>query len=121
MIRSPRFPIELFKANLAAQAVKCGLSEPLDFESFLDSTLSWQENLSIFHKQYPRLAEGSDLARIKTGKAFSREYNDFQKRTIRKPRVQQARKDWEIEQVYCDVSSPVNYPGLLAFRRRWNL
>ncbi len=119
---SMRFPVELFKANLSQQAVKCGLSGPLDFHSFLDDTLSWHENLAIFHREYPALADLSDSRRIKDGRAFTREYSDFSKRTTRtrKPRVQVVPR-WEIERVYCDVSSPVNYPGLLAFRRRWNL
>jgi hypothetical protein len=74
----PRFPIELFKYKLRERAKLCNFSEDLiDFDSYLDTTLSWQENLATFYHQYPQLAENSDF--LKLAKSSSRTYTrDFE-------------------------------------------
>ncbi|MGD0423977.1 MAG: zinc ribbon domain-containing protein [Candidatus Bathyarchaeia archaeon] len=63
---------ELFKRKILERARFVGLSETvIDFDSHLDKTLTYTENLRIFYRKYPRLTQGSDYFRIKSIRPLS--------------------------------------------------
>jgi hypothetical protein len=64
------------------KAKLCGLSEDLiDFDAYLDPALSWQENLAVFYREYPQLAEQSDYLKLshQSDKGHVRDYANFSK------------------------------------------
>jgi hypothetical protein len=104
---SGRFPVELFKAKLTEQAVKVGLSVDLiDFDAHVDSTLSWRENLEVFHRAYPQLGE---VQTVKLERSYKREYSDFVKKT-----------QHETKQPVRQERPTVNLNGLSQWRRLWS-
>jgi hypothetical protein len=112
---SGRFPVELFKAKLTEQAVKVGLSVDLiDFDAHVDSTLSWRENLEVFHRAYPQLGE---VQTVKLERSYKREYNDFVKGgkvgSLHKSAHRMAR------QGISTVPSHPSIHGLESFRKLW--
>jgi len=76
---------ELFKRKILERARFVGLSETLiDFDSHLDKTLTYTDNLRIFYRKYPRLSQGSDYFRIKsirplTGAALEWSWRNYER------------------------------------------
>ena len=87
-----RLPVELFKFKIREKAKLCGFSEDLiDFEAYLIPELNYQENLAIFYRQYPQLAQQSDFLKLNQ-KTCGRDYRSFSKScgVEPEPRVRQS-------------------------------
>jgi hypothetical protein len=63
---------DLFKRKIVERARFVGLSEHLiDFESQLDMKGTYHDNLRIFYREYPQLAQNSDYFRIRSMRPLS--------------------------------------------------
>jgi predicted hydrocarbon binding protein len=75
---------ELFKRKILERARFVGLNEGLiDFEAQIDKKGTYQDNLRIFYREYPRLTQNSDYFRIESirplsGAALEQAWRSFQ-------------------------------------------